>query len=166
MTPMRDTGVGGGSASNPQDNQIKYKSEDSRILPSEYFITPDMGDYLRDEDYITMLTQVEKSLNKREANGLDALFYLEEPCTHRLGYYESGNVFVVKAKPIVDGRYKIEDELETQGRAYNKLNTFDGDVAKAVAAYNAGPQAVKNYNGIPPYSETQNYVARVLSLAK
>jgi soluble lytic murein transglycosylase-like protein len=46
------------------------------------------------------------------------------------------------------------------------LTTFDGDVAKAVAAYNAGPQAVKNYNGVPPYSETRNYVARVLSLAK
>lgn len=46
------------------------------------------------------------------------------------------------------------------------LTTFDGDVSKAVAAYNAGPQAVKNYNGVPPYSETRNYVARVLSLAK
>lgn len=46
------------------------------------------------------------------------------------------------------------------------LNTFDGDVAKAVAAYNAGPQAVKNYNGVPPYSETRNYVAKVLDLAK
>ncbi|SCM80462.1 putative murein lytic transglycosylase YjbJ [uncultured Sporomusa sp.] len=46
------------------------------------------------------------------------------------------------------------------------LTTFGGDVSKAVAAYNAGPQAVKNYNGIPPYSETRNYVARVLSLAK
>ena len=46
------------------------------------------------------------------------------------------------------------------------LNTFDGDVTKAIAAYNAGPQAVKNYNGVPPYSETRNYVARVLSLAK
>ncbi|SMC65966.1 lytic transglycosylase domain-containing protein [Sporomusa malonica] len=46
------------------------------------------------------------------------------------------------------------------------LTMFGGDVTKAVAAYNAGPQAVKNYNGVPPYSETRNYVARVLSLAK
>jgi soluble lytic murein transglycosylase-like protein len=46
------------------------------------------------------------------------------------------------------------------------LTTFGGDVTKAVAAYNAGPQAVKNYNGVPPYSETRNYVTRVLSLAK
>ncbi|HWR43166.1 lytic transglycosylase domain-containing protein [Sporomusa sp.] len=46
------------------------------------------------------------------------------------------------------------------------LTMFSGDVTKAVAAYNAGPQAVKNYNGVPPYSETRNYVARVLSLAK
>ncbi|WP_144352825.1 lytic transglycosylase domain-containing protein [Sporomusa termitida] len=46
------------------------------------------------------------------------------------------------------------------------LTMFAGDVTKAVAAYNAGPQAVKNYNGVPPYSETRDYVTRVLSLAK
>ncbi|MDD4601701.1 MAG: lytic transglycosylase domain-containing protein [Negativicutes bacterium] len=45
------------------------------------------------------------------------------------------------------------------------LNTFNGDTAKAVAAYNAGPQAVKNYGGIPPYTETKSYVSKVLSLA-
>lgn len=44
------------------------------------------------------------------------------------------------------------------------LNDFNGDVRKAVAAYNAGPQAVKQYNGVPPYAETQNYVDKVLDL--
>jgi len=43
------------------------------------------------------------------------------------------------------------------------IGTFDGDVTKAVAAYNAGPQAVKKYNGIPPYPETQDYVAKVMA---
>ena len=44
------------------------------------------------------------------------------------------------------------------------LDTFGGDVKKAVAAYNAGPQAVKDYKGVPPYAETQNYVNKVLDL--
>ena len=44
------------------------------------------------------------------------------------------------------------------------LDTFNGNVRHAVAAYNAGPGAVKRYGGVPPYSETQNYVGRVLDL--
>ncbi len=44
------------------------------------------------------------------------------------------------------------------------LNTFGGDVVKAVAAYNAGPDAVRQYAGVPPYPETRAYVNKVLSL--
>lgn len=44
------------------------------------------------------------------------------------------------------------------------MDTFGGDVQKAVAAYNAGPQAVKEYNGVPPYRETQDYVNKVLDI--
>jgi len=44
------------------------------------------------------------------------------------------------------------------------LDTFGGDTKKAVAAYNAGPGAVKDYGGVPPYKETQNYVSKVLDI--
>ena len=40
-----------------------------------------------------------------------------------------------------------------------------GDVAMALAAYNAGEGAVKKFKGIPPYRETRNYVTRILSIA-
>jgi soluble lytic murein transglycosylase-like protein len=39
-----------------------------------------------------------------------------------------------------------------------QLDAFGGDVARALAAYNAGPGAVQRYGGVPPYAETQNYV--------
>jgi len=42
------------------------------------------------------------------------------------------------------------------------LVKYDGDVPKALAAYNAGPGAVAKYNGVPPYSETRSYVNRVI----
>ena len=44
-----------------------------------------------------------------------------------------------------------------------QLDTFGGDSAKALAAYNAGPGAVQKYGGVPPYAETQNYVSTILA---
>ncbi|MCL1927033.1 MAG: lytic transglycosylase domain-containing protein [Syntrophorhabdaceae bacterium] len=44
------------------------------------------------------------------------------------------------------------------------LVAFDGNITKAVAAYNAGPNAVRKHGGVPPYKETREYVKRVLTL--
>lgn len=43
-----------------------------------------------------------------------------------------------------------------------QLDNFGGDMQLALAAYNAGPNSVRKYNGVPPYTETQNYVSRVM----
>lgn len=43
-----------------------------------------------------------------------------------------------------------------------QLDRFGGKLNWALAAYNAGPERVEQYNGIPPYAETQDYVKRVL----
>ncbi|HEV3047676.1 MAG TPA: lytic transglycosylase domain-containing protein [Solirubrobacteraceae bacterium] len=46
------------------------------------------------------------------------------------------------------------------------MRQFGGNTSDALAAYNAGPGAVQEYGGIPPYSETQSYVSSVLRNAE
>src|SRR5207247_5350223 len=44
------------------------------------------------------------------------------------------------------------------------IDRFGNDLPLALAAYNAGEQAVMNHRGIPPYPETRDYVTKVLGL--
>lgn len=60
--------------------------------------------------------------------------------------------------------YNPQANIQGGARYLKGLMTqFDNDIALAVAAYNAGPQAVRSHGGvIPPYAETQRYVPSVL----
>lgn len=65
-------------------------------------------------------------------------------------------------RDIFDARENIEG-----GTRYLRVlaNRFDGDLVKMIAAYNAGPEAVVRHRGqVPPFSETQAYVRKVLQL--
>jgi LysM repeat protein len=55
----------------------------------------------------------------------------------------------------IDGGVKLLSQL---------LRQFGGNVAFALAGYNAGPGAVQKYGGVPPYAETQNYVRSIMAI--
>jgi soluble lytic murein transglycosylase-like protein len=42
-------------------------------------------------------------------------------------------------------------------------NEFKGDMILTLAAYNAGPEAVRKYGGVPPFEETRTYVKKVIA---
>jgi hypothetical protein len=70
--------------------------------------------------------------------------------------------------PATARRFGVSDTFDARqnvqgGVRYLRylLDYYQGDYSRAIAAYNAGEGAVDKYHGIPPYTETQNYVVRV-----
>ncbi len=56
------------------------------------------------------------------------------------------------------------ENLDGSARYLAMMLAEFGDVRLALAAYNAGPEPVREHGGIPPYRETQNHVSRVLAV--
>ncbi len=63
----------------------------------------------------------------------------------------------------VSDPYDPQQNIRGGVRYLRSLLDRFGNVELAVAAYNAGPEAVERYGGVPPYSETENYVRNVLT---
>lgn len=105
-----------------------------------------------DKDFVKALVKQESGFNPNATSkcGAMGLMQLMPATAQGLG---------------VSNAYDIEQNI-AGGTKYLKsmIDRFDGDAKLALAAYNAGPNAVKKYGGIPPYQETQNYVKNVLSI--
>ena len=78
---------------------------------------------------------------------------------------------VMQLMPFTSKRMRVADPFDPienieGGIKYIKelLVTFEGNLTNTVAAYNAGPAAVRKYGGVPPYQETRLYVRRVMEL--
>lgn len=77
---------------------------------------------------------------------------------------------LMQLMPDTAERFGVSDSLSSAenikgGVSYLDwlLNEFDGDAIMAIAGYNAGENAVKRFDGVPPYAETRDYVPKVLA---
>jgi soluble lytic murein transglycosylase-like protein len=84
-----------------------------------------------------------------------------------------GAMGLMQLMPATAKQYAVTDPFDpeqnlTAGLQHLKglLDRFGNKTSSALAAYNAGETAVVRYGGIPPYRETQDYVRRILALAK
>ena len=77
---------------------------------------------------------------------------------------------VMQLMPTTASLYGVKNAFDARenirgGVSYLRdlMERFDSDVTLALAAYNAGPEAVAKHGGVPPYQETRNYVSSILT---
>ena len=101
-----------------------------------------------------------KAVGKAESN-------FKASATSRCGAMGVMQLMPATAKSLgVTDAYDARQNIMAGSKYLAKLlDKYDGDVRLALAAYNAGSGNVAKYGGIPPFSETQNYVKRVLQYA-
>ncbi len=103
-----------------------------------------------DPDLVNSVIRAESGFNSHAVSpkGAQGLMQLMPGTAGKLGV---SNAFDPQAN--VNGGSRYLREL---------LERYNFDLVKALAAYNAGPERVEQYKGVPPYHETRAYVARIV----
>ncbi len=106
--------------------------------------------YALDPDLVRAVVEVESNFDELALSGVGAMGLMQlMPWTAE----EMG----------VEDPFEPLNNLEGGCRYLSRMLDRFGDVDLALAAYNAGPENVKKYDGIPPYQETRDYVAKVMA---
>jgi hypothetical protein len=106
--------------------------------------------YHLDPDLVNSIIHAESGFNSRAVSpkGARGLMQLMPGTANQLGVNDA---FDPQANVTGGSRYLRE-----------LLERYNFDLVKALAAYNAGPQRVEQYRGVPPFRETRAYVARIV----
>jgi len=111
--------------------------------------------YGMEPSFIKSVIHVESAFDNKALSHAGAMGLMQLMPATAAGYELTENHF--------DARKNIEAGVR---HMKDLMDKYDNDKELALAAYNAGAGAVRKYNGIPPYKETQNYVVKVMALYK
>ncbi len=113
-------------------------------------VSESSGRYRLDPDLVNSVIKAESGFNVRAVSrkGAQGLMQLMPATAMKLGVPDA---FDAQANVEAGTRYLRE-----------LLERYNFDLVKALAAYNAGPQRVAQFGGVPPYFETKAYVARIV----
>jgi soluble lytic murein transglycosylase-like protein len=133
---------------------ISSAAERSRSMPEtqyDAYVTQAAALYQIPEDLVRAVIMVESGYNPRAISKADARGLMQ-------------------LVPSTASRMLVDDVFDPRQNIFGGVrylrvlaNLFNGDLFLTLAAYNAGEGAVARFGGIPPYPETQAYVARVVA---
>ena len=146
------------SKASPSDDRFQRALQNTRqALPAPH-VSSLYEPYIReasvkhhlDPDLVKAVIKQESDFNRKDVSnkGAQGLMQLMPDTARKLGVEDSFDPW----ENIHGGVRYLKMMIEN----------FNGDLPKALAAYNAGPHAVEKYGAIPPYRETQDYVRSVL----
>lgn len=140
-------------ACNPK-SKVNWHNTPLNLSSYEDYVSQSAKQHAVDPALIRAVMHAESAFNAKavSSQGAQGLMQLMPATAKELGVDDA-----LDAAKNIKGGAKYLAEL---------LVLYRGDITRATAAYNAGPGAVKKYNGVPPYAETKAYVERVGILLK
>ena len=136
-------------ASIPSSGSVKTSPAKSPI-PLNEVVNSASATYHLDPDLVNSVIHAESGFNAHAVSpkGARGLMQLMPGTANQLGVNDA---FDPEAN-VTGGSHYLRELLEL----------YNFDLVKALAAYNAGPQRVDQYRGVPPFRETRAYVARIV----
>lgn len=138
------------------EKRLERKPQSLRLLQLDYiqtYVEEAAAKERLEPALIRAMIRVESNFNHKAVSrvGARGLMQLMPPTADDLGFRQALDHRNPRANILAGARY-----------LRSMINLFQGDLTRAIAAYNAGPGAVNKYNGVPPFRETQAYVVKVL----
>ena len=136
---------------NPSDAKIPGTRRSVNRSDWDKYITRYAKEYGVDENLVRAVIKVESANNPNALSnkGAMGLMQLMPQTAKMLGVNDAWD-----PEQNIRGGVKYLSQL---------TDRFNGDIVKVLAGYNAGPGRVDQFNGVPPYAETQNYVKKVMN---